>query len=83
MDELHTEPPRSVPAKRIAHQLIDRLEENDRAAVVSTRPGAPILRDFSSNRAVLHAAVERFVGSKPPMPPFIAYLATWGMPCLS
>jgi VWFA-related protein len=65
LDDLHTAPLRAPLVKRAASQFIERyLGANDLMAVVYTRGREDAPQDFTSNKRLLLAAVERFSGTK-------------------
>lgn len=67
LDDLHTHPLRSVRVKQAAKQFIERrLGANDLAAVVHLSGRANAAQDFTNNRRLLVAAVDKFLGRKIP-----------------
>jgi VWFA-related protein len=65
LDDIHTHPMRSVLVRKAAHQFIDRyLGANDMAAVVYTSGRADAGQEFTSNKRLLKAAVDRLTGRK-------------------
>lgn len=69
LDDLHTDALRSQRVKQAARQFIERnLGANDRMAVLFTGGRAQDAQDFTSNKRLLAAAVDKFVGRKLPSP---------------
>jgi VWFA-related protein len=65
LDDLHTAPLRAQLVKRAARQFIDRhLGANDLMAVVHIGGPSGSAQDFTSNKRLLLAAVDQFVGQK-------------------
>jgi VWFA-related protein len=65
LDDLHTDLPRTALVKAAARRFIERnLAANDLAAVVTTSGQFDTVQDFTSNRRLLLAAVDTFVGQK-------------------
>jgi VWFA-related protein len=65
LDELHTEPMHTQWVRSAAKRFIERsLGANDVAAVVSTQGSSA--QDFTSNKRLLLAAVDRFMGNALP-----------------
>jgi VWFA-related protein len=65
LDDVHTDLPRTGLVKAAARRFIERnLADNDLAAVVTTSGRFEAVQDFTSNRRLLLAAVETFVGQK-------------------
>jgi VWFA-related protein len=65
LDDLHTAGLRSQLVRRAAKQFIERfLGANDMAAVVHTSGRADASQDFTSNKRLLMAAVDKFMGKK-------------------
>ncbi len=65
LDDLHTNPMRSPRVKAAARQFIERqMGANDVAAVVTTRGRSDTAQDFTSNKRLLLAAVDKFMGEK-------------------
>ena len=65
LDDLDTSLFRASALKRTARQFIERyLNENDVAAVVYTSGRADAQQDFTSERPLLLAAVDKFIGRK-------------------
>jgi len=65
LDSLHTDALNTARVKAAARQFIERrLSANDVAAVVHTGIRSDLGQDFTSNRRLLLAAVDRFVGEK-------------------
>lgn len=65
LDTLHTSPLNALKVKGIVRQFIERsFAANDMAAVVFTGGRAADTQDFTSNRRLLIAAVNRMVGQK-------------------
>jgi VWFA-related protein len=69
LDDLHTEALRSQRVKTAARQFIERnLGANDLMAVVHTAGRSNAAQEFTSNKRLLLAAVDRFMGQKLPSP---------------
>ena len=67
IDDLHTEPLRTQLVKNAARQFIQqRLGANDLAAVVHTFGPRDASQDFTNNKRLLLAAVDRTMGQKLP-----------------
>ena len=65
LDNLHTAPDRAPRVKRAAQQFIDRhLAANDLMAVVHVGGPANGSQEFTNNKRLLSAAVDRFLGMK-------------------
>ena len=65
LDDVHTDLPRTGLVKAAARRFIERnLADNDLAAVVTTSGRFEAVQDFTSNRRLLLAAVDTFVGQK-------------------
>lgn len=65
LDSLHTEPLNGLRVKRAARQFIgQRLGVNDLAAIVHTSGRADQGQDFTNNRRLLMASIDKFVGEK-------------------
>ncbi len=65
LDDLHTDLPRTGLVKAAARRFIERnFADNDLAAVVTTSGRSDAVQDFTSNRRLLLAAVDTFVGQK-------------------
>jgi len=65
LDDLHTAALRSLWVKRAARQFIERnLGANDLAAVVGTSGRTDTAQEFTNNKRLLLAAVDRFMGNK-------------------
>ncbi len=65
LDDLHTAPLRAPRVKRAAQQFIDRhLAANDLMAVVHIGGPSNGSQEFTSNKRLLSAAVDRFMGQK-------------------
>lgn len=65
LDDLHTHPLRSQRVKAAARQFIERsLGANDLAALVHTSGRTDASQEFTNNRRLLLAAVDRFMGKK-------------------
>ncbi len=65
LDDLHTAPLRAPRVKRAAMQFIDRhLAANDLMAVVHVAGSSAGSQEFTSNKRLLAAAVDRFMGQK-------------------
>src|SRR2546426_1030502 len=65
LDDLHTDLARTALVKATARRFIERdLADTDLAAVVTTSGRFEAVQDFTSNRRLLLAAVDTFVGQK-------------------
>ena len=65
LDSLHTDPLNALRVKAAARQFVERrLGTNDVAAVVHTSGRSDLGQDFTTNRRLLMAAIDRFVGDK-------------------
>ena len=65
LDSLHTDPLNALRVKAAARQFVERrLGANDVAAVVHTSGRSDLGQDFTTNRRLLMAAIDRFVGDK-------------------
>lgn len=65
LDDLHTHPMRSLLVKRAARQFIEQyMGANDLAAVLHTSGRADASQEFTSNKRLLTASVDRFMGRK-------------------
>jgi VWFA-related protein len=65
LDDLHTDPFRSGQVRRAARQFIEQhMAANDMAAVVHTSGRGNAGQEFTSNKRMLLAAVDRFMGRK-------------------
>lgn len=65
LDSLHTDALSATRVKAAARQFIERrLGENDVAAVVHTSGRSDLGQDFTNNRRLLLASIDRFVGEK-------------------
>ncbi len=64
IDNLHINSARTVAARRIAREFIEKMAPNDVAAVVQTAGKRGNAQDFTSNKRLLLAAVDRSVGMK-------------------
>ena len=65
LDDLHTDLGRTPVVKAAARRFIERdLSDTDLAAVVTTSGRLEAVQDFTSNRRLLLAAVDTFVGQK-------------------
>jgi VWFA-related protein len=65
LDDMHTAAQRSNQVKRAARQFIDRyLGANDMAAVIHTSGRGNASQDFTSNKRLLQAAIDKFMGRK-------------------
>jgi VWFA-related protein len=63
LDDLHTTPSNTHHVRRRAREFIERyLGANDLAAVIHTSGRGHAGQDFTANRALLAAAVDRFMG---------------------
>lgn len=66
LDDLHTAPARAPLVKAAARRFIERhLAADDLMAVVHTAGRGQASQDFTANRRLLLAAVDRFMGVKP------------------
>jgi VWFA-related protein len=67
LDDLHTETLRSQQVKIAMHQFIERnLGANDLMAIVHTGGRTDAAQEFTSNKRLLLAAVDKFMGRKLP-----------------
>ncbi|HSK08053.1 MAG TPA: VWA domain-containing protein [Vicinamibacterales bacterium] len=65
LDDLHTAPQRTMHVRRIAREFIEQnVAPNDLAAVVATSGNRRNSQELTSDRQLLQAAVEKFVGQK-------------------
>jgi VWFA-related protein len=65
LDDLDVSPMRTALVKRSARQFVDAyLGDNDLAAVVYTSGRTDATQDFTSDRALLSAAIDKFVGRR-------------------
>src|SRR5262245_58760238 len=65
LDNLHTDPLNAMRVKAAAKTFIERrFGANDIAAVVHTTGRSDLGQDFTSNRRLLLASIDRFVGEK-------------------
>ena len=65
LDDLHTDLARTLVVKAAARRFIERdLADTNLAAVVTTSGRLEAVQDFTSNRRLLLAAVDMFVGQK-------------------
>jgi len=64
LDDVHTDLVRTALVKAAARRFIERLADTDLAAVVTTSGRFEAVQDFTSNRRLLLAAVDTFVGQK-------------------
>ena len=64
LDDIHTDPARTPLVKAAARRFIEGLADTDLAAIVTTSGRFEAAQDFTSNRRLLFAAVEPFVGQK-------------------
>jgi VWFA-related protein len=65
LDDLHTSAGRSVLVRRAAQQFIEQaMAANDAAAIVYTSGRGEAGQDFTSNKRLLLASVDRFLGRK-------------------
>src|SRR6516165_9293759 len=65
LDDLHTDPFRTQRVKLAAHQFIERhLGSNDLMAVLFTGGRSRDAQEFTTNKRLLLAAVDRFMGQK-------------------
>jgi VWFA-related protein len=65
LDDLHTNPLRSNLVKAAARRFIENsLGANDMAAVVTTGGRTDTAQDFTTNKRLLLAAVDKFMGQK-------------------
>ena len=63
LDDLHTTPVYSGLVQRRAREFVDKhLASNDLAAVLYASGRRDVSQDFTSNRQLLHAAIDGFVG---------------------
>jgi VWFA-related protein len=69
LDDLHVNPARSLAARRIARMFIEEnMAPNDVGAIVMTSGNRKTSQEFTSNKRLLLAAVEKFQGVKVPSP---------------
>jgi VWFA-related protein len=67
LDNWHTEPLNALRVKQAARAFIgQRMGSNDLAAVVHTNGRSTFGQDFTSNRRLLMASIDRFIGEKVP-----------------
>lgn len=67
LDDLHVDATRTDLVKRAAYQFIDRnLGANDLMAVIQTGGRGSAGQEFTSNKRLLRAAVDSFIGRKLP-----------------
>jgi len=65
LDDLHTYAPRTLQVRRAARRFIEQnLGANDQAAVVHASGRAQASQDFTGNKQLLLAAVDKFMGRK-------------------
>jgi VWFA-related protein len=65
LDSLHTDALNALRVKAAARQFVERrLGENDVAAVVHTSGRSDLGQDFTNNRRLLLASIDKFVGEK-------------------
>jgi VWFA-related protein len=65
LDDLHTAPARSMLVRRAARQFIEQaMAANDVAAIVYTGGRGAAGQEFTSNKRLLLASVDRFLGRK-------------------
>lgn len=65
LDSWHTDPLNALRVKQAARSFIERrLGSNDMAAVVHTSGRSDLGQDFTNNRRLLMASIDRFVGEK-------------------
>jgi VWFA-related protein len=65
LDDKHTAAFRTARTRRAAEQFISRyMADNDLAAVLTTSGSGNATQDFTSNKQLLLAAVNRFIGQK-------------------
>jgi len=65
LDDLHTGATRTVHVRKAAKQFIERyMGANDLAAVVHTSGRNDASQEFTSNKALLEASVDKFIGQK-------------------
>ena len=65
LDDLHTASSRTPRVRRAAREFINQhFGSNDLMAVVTTGGGSDTSQDFTSNKELLSAAVDRFMGRK-------------------
>jgi VWFA-related protein len=69
LDDMHTSPMRAPRVRAAARQFIEKhLAADDLVAVVHTSGGAGGAQDFTTSRARLVRAIDRFAGRKPSSP---------------
>ena len=67
LDDLHVDATRTQLFKNAARQFIDRnLGANDLMAIVHTGGRSDAAQEFTSNKRLLRAAVDKFIGRKLP-----------------
>lgn len=65
LDDIHTDPTRSVRVRQAARQFVERsLGANDLAAVIHSSGRTDGAQDFTSSQARLVQAIDRFMGRK-------------------
>ena len=65
LDGFHIDPSRSTVARKLARQFIDTaMGPNDMAAVIQLGP-TPLNQPFTSDKTLLIASIERFIGRQP------------------
>jgi VWFA-related protein len=63
LDDLHTQPYHSIAVRNAAKQFIDRyMGDNDLAAVVHSSGKGNASQEFTSNKRLLDASVDKFLG---------------------
>jgi VWFA-related protein len=66
LDDFHTAAQRSVLTRRAARQFVERyVGANDTAAVVFTSARQDASQEFTNNKRLLLAAIDKFMGRKP------------------
>jgi VWFA-related protein len=65
LDDLHTGATRSLNVRKAAREFVERyMGANDLAAVVHTSGRTDASQDFTSNKALLAASIDKFMGQK-------------------
>jgi VWFA-related protein len=65
LDDLHVGATRSLHVRKAATEFIDRyMGDNDLAAVVHTSGRSDASQDFTSNKVLLEASINKFMGQK-------------------
>lgn len=65
LDDLHVDAPNSMRVKEVARSFVDRhVQPGDLVSVVYSSGNADAAQDFTSDRGLLLAAIDKFVGRK-------------------